>query len=150
MSKYKRVYQEFLDLEAGLGAAKKWYSEMKDTVNSLEKNVETFVNNRRSEGAQLLNQIEQDRAGGQADRERDRLRGLMERMSMDHTPSSSSNPRTSPPRTQPTLQSTTSHYPATNFSGQYQVSSSPQPHPTQMTFPPYTSPRPGSFYPQQA
>ncbi|PBP28811.1 BRO1-domain-containing protein [Diplocarpon rosae] len=31
--------------------------EMKDTVDSLDKNVETFVNNRRSEGAQLLNQI---------------------------------------------------------------------------------------------
>src|SRR5271156_229770 len=155
MSKYKRVYQEFLDLEAGLGAAKKWYSEMKDTVNSLEKNVETFVNNRRSEGAQLLNQIEQDRAnsaGGQADRERDRLRGLMERMSMDPTPSSSGS-RTSPPRTQSASQSTISpsaHYPTTNFSGQYQVPSSPPPHPTQMTFPSYASPRPGSFYPQQA
>jgi hypothetical protein len=154
MSKYKRVYQEFLDLEAGLGAAKKWYSEMKDTVNSLEKNVETFVNNRRSEGAQLLNQIEQDRAnnaGGQADRERDRLRGLMERMSMD--PSlSSSNTRSSPPRTQSASQtiSPSAHYPTTNFSGQYQVPSSPPPHPTQMAFPSYSNPRPGSFYPQQA
>ena len=59
MSKYKRIYQEFLDLEAGLQSAKQWYSEMKDTVDSLDKNVETFVNNRRTEGAQLLNQIEQ-------------------------------------------------------------------------------------------
>src|SRR5450432_3045640 len=57
MSRYKRVYQEFLDLEAGLEAAKKWYAEMKETVNSLDKNVENLVNNRRSEGAQLLNQI---------------------------------------------------------------------------------------------
>ena len=29
MSRYKRVYQEFLDLEAGLQDAKQWYSEMK-------------------------------------------------------------------------------------------------------------------------
>jgi hypothetical protein len=62
INKYKRAYQEFLDLEAGLQSAKRWYSEMKDTVESLQKNVETFVNNRRSEGAQLLKQIEQERA----------------------------------------------------------------------------------------
>lgn len=150
MSKYKRVYQEFLDLEAGLSAANKWYSEMKDTVNSLDKNVETFVNNRRSEGAQLLNQIEQDRAanaGGQADRERDRLRGLMERMSMDPT-QSSTNFRASPPRTQQTI-SPSAHYPTTNITGQYQLPASPPPHPTLMTFPSYNSPQPGSFYTQQ-
>ncbi|KKY36895.1 putative vacuolar protein-sorting protein bro1 [Diaporthe ampelina] len=62
VGKYKRAYQEFLDLEAGLQSAKRWYAEMKETVESLEKNVESFVNNRRSEGAQLLNQIEQERA----------------------------------------------------------------------------------------
>ncbi|EON98942.1 putative vacuolar protein-sorting protein bro1 protein [Phaeoacremonium minimum UCRPA7] len=62
ISKYRRAYQEFLDLEAGLQSAKRWYTEMKETVESLEKNVESFVNNRRSEGAQLLNQIEQERA----------------------------------------------------------------------------------------
>jgi hypothetical protein len=149
MSKYKRVYQEFLDLEAGLEAAKKWYREMKDTVNSLEKNVETFVNNRRSEGAQLLHQIEQDRAsnaGGQADRERERLRGLMERMSMDPSTSPSSS---KPPsaRGQANV-SPSAHYPPTNFAGQYQLPVSPPPHPTQMTFPTYGSPPPGSYYSQ--
>lgn len=150
MSKYKRVYQEFLDLEAGLSAAKKWYSEMKDTVNSLDKNVETFVNNRRSEGAQLLNQIEQERAsnsGGQADRERDRLRGLMERMSMDPT-GSPSNVKASPNRAH-TAASPSAHYPTTNFAGQYQLPSSPQPHQTQMSFPSYSSPQPGAYYSQQ-
>lgn len=89
-SKYKRVFQAFNGLVDGLVRAKSFYSEMKDTVESLEKNVDTFVSNRRSEGAQLLGQIERDKAnhsGGQADRERDRLRDLMERMSMD--PSSS-------------------------------------------------------------
>ncbi|RKF76069.1 Vacuolar protein-sorting protein BRO1 [Golovinomyces cichoracearum] len=57
MSRYRRIYQDFLDYEAGLKSAKEWYKGMKDTVDSLGKNVETFVNNRRAEGAQLLNQI---------------------------------------------------------------------------------------------
>lgn len=93
LTRYKKVFQAFNDLIAGLLRAESFYSEMKDSVESLEKNVETFVNNRRSEGAQLLSQIERDKAnnaGGQADRERDRLRELMERMSVD--PSSSSSP----------------------------------------------------------
>ena len=86
LSKYKKVFQAFKDLIDGLMRAQSFYSEIKDTVDSLEKNVETFVNNRRSEGGQLLNQIERDKqhnAGSQADRERDRLRNLMERMSTD-------------------------------------------------------------------
>lgn len=97
LTRYKKIHQAFEDLVAGLARAQSFYSEMKDTVESLEKNVETFVNNRRSEGAQLLNQIERDKAtsaGGQADRERDRLRELMERMSVD--PSSSSPTKHAP------------------------------------------------------
>lgn len=85
LTKYKKVFQAFNDLVQGLLSAQSFYSEMKDTVESLEKNVETFVNNRRSEGAHMLNKIEQDKAnssGGQADRERERLRELMERMSL--------------------------------------------------------------------
>jgi len=132
ISKYRKIYQEFLDLEAGLQSAKQWYSEMKDTVDSLEKNVETFVNNRRSEGAQLLSQIEQDRASssGQADRERERLRGLMERMSMDPSGNLSSNKL---PRTQSLSHhspSPSARYPATNLAGQYQVPNSPPPQAT--------------------
>ena len=148
LSKYRRVYQEFLDLESGLESAKKWYKEMRDTVNSLEKNVETFVNNHRSEGAQLLHQIEADRAansGGQADRERERLRGLMERMSI--------NPSTSPSSSKPPSRSQTSispsaHYPPTNFVGQYQVPTSPPPQAVQMGFPSYGAPQAGAYYPQ--
>jgi len=146
MSKYKRIYQEFLDLVAGLQSAKQWYSEMKDTVDSLDKNVETFVNNRRSEGAQLLSQIEQDRAAnasGQADRERERLRGLMERMSMDPSTSPSSGKQ---PRAQSVAY--TSSYPTTNFAGQYQVPTSPQQHP-QSAHPTYAPPKNGSFFPTQ-
>lgn len=91
LTRYKKIFQAFKDLTAGLMRAQSFYSEMRDTVESLEKNVETFVNNRRAEGAQLLSQIERGKmaaVGGQADRERDRLRELMERMSMD--PSSNS------------------------------------------------------------
>jgi programmed cell death 6-interacting protein len=92
MSRYKKVYTAFNDLSVGLTSAQKFYTEMRETIESLQKNVETFVNNRRSEGAQLLNQIERDKASnanGQADRERERLRELMERMSMEPSPKAS-------------------------------------------------------------
>jgi len=148
-SKYKRLYQEFLDLAAGLESAKLWYNEMKDTVDSLDKNVETFVNNRRSEGAQLLSQIEQDRASnasGHADRERERLRGLMERMSMDPStsPSSAKSPRGQSIPYPPASPST--RYPATSLTGQYQVPTSPPPHSMHHSFSPSQT---GSFYPTQ-
>ena len=86
LAKYKRVFQAFNELVHGLTIAQKFYTEMKDTVESLEKNVQTFVSNRRSEGAQLLYRIEQEKAisvGSQTDRERDRLQHLMERMGVD-------------------------------------------------------------------
>ena len=94
LTKYRKVFQAFNDLVDGLVRAQNFYSEMRETIHSLEKNVESFVNNRRSEGGQLLNQIERDkqnRAGGQADRERDRLRDLMERMSTDPSIDSSTH-----------------------------------------------------------
>lgn len=136
IGKYKRAYQEFLDLEAGLQSAKRWYAEMKETVESLEKNVETFVNNRRSEGAQLLNQIEQDRAANksaQAALEQERLRGLMERMSME-PPSTSPKPASQgrPTPSPLNFQNSVPRYPQTNFAGQYQVPTSPPPNQTQM------------------
>lgn len=136
VNRYKRAYQEFLDLEAGLQSAKNWYREMKETVQSLERNVDTFVNNRRSEGAQLLGQIEQDRAASkssQASIEQERLRGLMERMSME-PPGSPGKPPTSARNTPAPLSFSpqTPVYPKTNFSGQYQVPSSPPPTQTNM------------------
>ncbi|KAF2271499.1 vacuolar protein-sorting protein bro1 [Westerdykella ornata] len=82
MTKYRRVYQAFNDLISGLMRAQSFYSEMKDTVSSLRQNVETFVNNRRSEGGQLLSRIEQSKSAS-ADQEQQRLKELMERMSMD-------------------------------------------------------------------
>lgn len=138
IGKYKRAYQEFLDLEAGLQSARRWYAEMQQTVESLEKNVETFVNNRRSEGAQLLNQIEQDRAANksaQAALEQERIRGLMERMSME--PQTTSPNLTNTSRATPSplnFQNSAPRYPQTNFAGQYQVPSSPPPTQTQMQY----------------
>jgi hypothetical protein len=150
MSKYKKIFQEFLDLDAGLDSAKEFYREMKDTVDSLDKNVETFVNNRRSEGAQLLSQIEQDRASnasGQADRERERLRGLMERMSMDPTsPSKSRSQSISKSSGSPSTR-----YPSTNLVGQYQVPTSTPPastHP-QSAHPAFPPQFDSSFFPPQ-
>lgn len=131
INKYKRAYQEFLDLEAGLQGAKGWYAEMRETVDSLEKNIETFVNNRRSEGAALLSQIEQDMAASknaQAAMEQERLRGLMERMSME-PPTSPARPPVSarPVPTPLSFTTPTTRYPPTNFAGQYQVPNSPPP-----------------------
>ncbi|KAI9779252.1 MAG: bck1-like resistance to osmotic shock [Geoglossum umbratile] len=143
MIKYKKIYQAFTDLNAGLFKATRFYSEMRETVDSLEKNVETFVNNRRSEGAQLLSQIEKDKeskAGGQADRERERLKELMERMSMDPATSPSKlrspTPRTSTATTSSYPVSNTYHttsapispnYPSATFTGQYNIPTSHSP-----------------------
>ncbi|EFQ27648.1 BRO1-like domain-containing protein [Colletotrichum graminicola] len=153
MNKYKRAYQEFLDLEAGLQGAKTWYAEMKETVQSLEKNVETFVNNRRSEGAQLLNSIEQERStrkDAHAELERERLRGLMERMSME-PPAPSPKPASNRPTPSPlnfANPSSTPRYPQTNFSGQYQVPQSPPPN--QQQYPSFAAPpNSQSYTPQQ-
>ena len=109
LSKYKKVFQAFNDLVGGLIRAQNFYSDMKDTVESLEKNVQTFVDNRRSEGAQLLNSIERDRVNSnsiQADTERERLRELMERMSVDPSSSPSTPGRTKSAASRP---SRTSH-----------------------------------------
>ncbi|EMR62414.1 putative vacuolar protein-sorting protein bro1 protein [Eutypa lata UCREL1] len=152
VNRYKRAYQEFLDLESGLQSAKRWYAEMKDTVDSLEKNVETFVNNRRSEGAQLLDQIEQERAANksaQAEVERERLRSLMERMSMDPN-SNSSTPPPKPPSTRPVPTplnfTSTPSYPQTNFTGQYQIPRSPPPNQAAGYHAGYSSPPPSSTF----
>ncbi|PGH03719.1 vacuolar protein-sorting protein bro1 [Helicocarpus griseus UAMH5409] len=96
MSKYKKIYNAFRDISSGLEQAQTFYAEMKDTVDSLRKNVDTFVNNRRSEGAQLLSQIERDKANQQSnqeDREREKLKTLMERLSVE-TASPQSPPTT--------------------------------------------------------
>lgn len=76
--------------------AQGFYTEMKETVESLHKNVDTFVNNRRSEGGQLLSGIEETKrhgsSSGLVDWERERLKELMDRMSMDPSNSPGSSP----------------------------------------------------------
>ncbi|KAH8718998.1 Vacuolar protein-sorting protein BRO1 [Beauveria bassiana] len=142
INRYKRTYQEFLDLYAGLQSAKNWYGEMRESVQSLEKNVETFVNNRRAEGAQLLDQIERDKSSSrsnQAALEQERLRGLMERMSMEGT---KSPPQKSRPTPTPLFQSGQAprfQQPG-NYQGQHQMPNSPPAH--QQTYGGYSSPAP--------
>jgi programmed cell death 6-interacting protein len=162
MSKYNKVYNAFGDLNTGLEKARKFYSEISEQTGSLQKNVETFVNNRRTEGAQLLNQIEKSKEtnkGGDAERERERLRELMERMSMD--PSSSPvKTSTKAPRPPPLSAAsfnkpvpvesftpmspppTVPHYPAANYTGQYGAP------PPQAGYNPQYAPSPAGGYSQ--
>lgn len=147
MAKYKKIHQEFVDLEAGLTNAKRWYSEMKDTVESLEKNVETFVSNRRSEGSQLLTAIEQERTN--PDKERERLQGIMERMSLNTN--ASSNPPPRPQSISYSRASPSAQYPATNAASPYQVPSATTPQPSYPQTVPSHSPygsQQNSSYPQ--
>ncbi|KAF8460414.1 BRO1-like domain-containing protein [Kalaharituber pfeilii] len=83
-TRFRKTHQAFLDITLGLGKATEFYREMKDTVDSLEKNVETFVANRRTEGASLLAQIESEKSM-EADREQRRLQELMERVTVNQS-----------------------------------------------------------------
>jgi len=132
LNRYKRAYQEFLDLVSGLQGAKNWYTEMKETIESLEKNVQSFVHNRRTEGAQLLSQIENERSANktaQAEVERDRLRDLMERMNISQKTSSTPKPDTRRPAPAPLFQSGAApRHSDVTFASQYPLPSSPPPH----------------------
>lgn len=93
MARYKKIYEAYNGLSSGVVQARTFYKEMGENADSLRKNVETFISNRRSEGAQLLSQIERDKASGvseQEDREREKLRQLMERLSTEPKTSSTS------------------------------------------------------------
>lgn len=91
LNKYRKIFQAYQDLQAGLDRAKQFYSEMKETAESLEKNVQSFVENRRSEGGQLLSAIEAAKGSG-AEREQNRLKELMERMSVGSSSGSNNTP----------------------------------------------------------
>ncbi|KAF2835256.1 BRO1-domain-containing protein [Patellaria atrata CBS 101060] len=146
MSKYKKVYQAFNDLEAGLMRAQGFYSEMNDTVQSLLKNVETFVNNRRSEGGQLLAKIEASKSNGNADKERDRLNELMERMSVNPTQSPQSPPKKVQNRPAP-LQQTPAYQPSYNPAASPPITPR-YPPPVPATSSQYMQSPPASGYPQ--
>ena len=94
LGKYKKVYQAYTDLQEGLSRAQHFYEEMKETVESLKRNVDSFVENRRAEGAQLLGAIEAAKGSG-AEREQARLKELMERMSVSPSSHASNNTPTS-------------------------------------------------------
>ncbi|KAK4959918.1 bck1-like resistance to osmotic shock [Elasticomyces elasticus] len=125
LGRYRKVYQAYTDLQAGLSRAQQFYDEMRDTVDSLKKNVDSFVENRRSEGGQLLSAIEAAKGSG-ADREQARLKELMERMSVSPATQSSASPipsmgdRTSAHRPPP-LQPQTAY----NSQPQYNPAASP-------------------------
>jgi hypothetical protein len=146
MSRYKRVFNAHGDLIQGLMRAQGFYSEMKESVDSLEKNVESFVNNRRAEGAQLLSQIEQNRSNansGQASAERERLQQLMARMSMEPSPSSPKPPpipAQSPFRSSPI----SPQYPTTNLDPRFTIP------PQRSPLPPSQTPQPSSSQPKTA
>lgn len=146
LAKYKKVYQAYKDLQAGLSRAQQFYDEMKETVDSLKKNVDSFVDNRRSEGAQLLSAIEASKGSG-ADREQTRLKELMERMSVspsgqaaNHSPAPGFGDQRSssqrPPPIQPQAQYTSQpmYNPAASppITPQYRSNgmTSPAPYPT--------------------
>ena len=141
LHKYRKAYQAFNDLVTGLMRAQGFYTEMKETVESLHKNVETFVSNRRSEGGQLLSGIEELKrhgsSGGLVDWERERLKELMDRMSMDPSNSSNSSPS----------KSSRPNYSSISISSQPQVTppqtqySSPPPS-AAIQFPSYSRPGP--------
>lgn len=140
MGRYKKVYDAFNGLLSGILQAQTFYTEMSETVASLKGNAETFINNRRSEGAQLLSQIENDKANGaadQEDREREKLQQLMGRLSTDPkssgtSPSSMapSQGRSPPPPSQtPAYPSVTSPRYSSTTAPPMQGQTQPQPPP---------------------
>lgn len=152
MARYKKVYDAFNGLLSGIAQAQAFYTEMSDTVESLKKNVETFINNRRSEGAQLLSHIERDKASGaadQEDREREKLRQLMERLSTDPRPSSTS-PAVSTHAKSPPPPGQTPAYPSVSSPkpSPYPAAAAQQPPPpqTQANVPLSHSPAPYAQY----
>ena len=96
LAKYRKIYSAYCDLQAGLARAKEFYDDMRETIDSLKNNVDSFVENRRSEGAQLLGVIEASKgAGVGADKEQARLKDLMARMSVVSPVQSSQSPASS-------------------------------------------------------
>jgi len=146
LHKYRKAYQAFNDLVAGLMRAQGFYTEMKETVESLYKNVETFVSNRRSEGGQLLSGIEELKrhgsSGGLVDWERERLKELMDRMSMDPSNSATSSPSKSSRPSHPSV-TTSGTSLQTQFTPPQTQYSSPPPS-AALQFPSYSRPGPAT------
>lgn len=143
LARYRKIYQAFKDLDTGVARAQGFYSHTKSTVESISENVNAFVANRKSEGGDLLRRIENSRSSGtdrQADQERERLQGLMERMNMNDV---KSTPRSPPNRPMP--QQHTSSY-QQNYSP---MGSSPAAFANSIYAQPTQSPYPQQAYPPQ-
>jgi hypothetical protein len=150
LNKYRRIVNAHEDLIQGLVRARSFYNEMNESVDSLEKNVESFVSNRRAEGAQLLHQIEQTRNGsadGQAAAEQKRMQELMNRLSMEPKSSSPSH-TTEAPALPPLPPLNASRSPAPRSPSYHASSTNPDPR---FTIPPRRSPAPvvPNGYPNQ-
>ncbi|KAG8631452.1 hypothetical protein KVT40_000592 [Elsinoe batatas] len=139
MNKYKKIHQNFVDLQAGVDRGRAFYSDMKDTVDSLCKNVEAFVGNRRTEGSALLASLDDSKTAG-AGGDQARLKELMERMSVT-SPAPGGPPAPRPPQLQSTPSYQTGYgqpqpqqprYPQGPQPGQY-GSPAPQPQPYAQT-----------------
>ncbi|KAH0604423.1 uncharacterized protein H6S33_006800 [Morchella sextelata] len=114
LSKFKKTYQAFLDVWAGLDKARQFYTEMMETAESLDKNVETFVSNRRVEGAQLLSQIEQQKG---SDIDQRKLQGMMERMTVGSQSEPPGSAKLPPKRPAPLSNNVSPHTPHPTSAG---------------------------------
>jgi len=85
LNRYRKAHQAFIDLRTGLERAQKFYADMKTTIESQSLNVESFLGNRKSEGGDLLQQIERKKTSngnGQANADAERMQSLMGRMNI--------------------------------------------------------------------
>lgn len=135
LSKFKKSYQAYLDICEGLDKARQFYSDMTETAQSLDKNVETFVSNRRSEGAMLLSQIENQK-GTDAELQQRRIKDMMERVTLGsggNSPDSSRPPgqhHTISPTAHTMSPPTTPRYPPHQYPGVLGAPTPPPPPPS--------------------
>ncbi|KAI5302815.1 bck1-like resistance to osmotic shock, partial [Ascosphaera pollenicola] len=81
---YEQAFKAYKDISDGLQQADKFYTDMRNQAQSLQKNVEEFLSNRKAEGSQLLQELErkqQTQSAVQGDQDREKLNQLMNRLS---------------------------------------------------------------------
>jgi hypothetical protein len=149
MSRYRKVHQAFTDLQEGLERARKFYTDMQSTIDSQAMNVESFVGNRKSEGGELLAQIERKKtsgSNGQGNADTERLQALMGRMNVNG-PAAATSPKPDlshrvapmPPQTYPSMSGTGyagMSSPPTAQSSAYSAAPTPRPYQQQPPVPP--------------
>ncbi|KAI5296636.1 bck1-like resistance to osmotic shock [Ascosphaera atra] len=91
VSKYEEAYKTYKEVSSVLGQAQGFYAGIEKDVDSLSKNVEEFVSNRKAEGMRLLQELERKKetqSAAQDDHERQKLNALMSRLSVSSGPGS--------------------------------------------------------------